>query len=124
MKKLSFLILLIIFIVACNNSPTGDQNQTTNTEELSPQEGVIEVAIFDVSGMHCESCVNTITEALNAMEGISATKVSLETEQAKIKFEPAKVSIEEVKTVIEGKGYGMGEAEIISMETKAGEPEE
>lgn len=124
MKKLSFLIVLLIFIAACNNSTTGDQNQAANTEQLSAQEGVIEVAVIDVSGLHCESCVNTITTALNEIDGITDTKVSLEQEQAKFKFEPAKVSMEDVKTAIEGKGYGMGEVEIISLEEQSGNPDE
>lgn len=124
MKKLSFLIVLIIFIAACNNSTTGDQNQAVNTEQLSAQEGVIEVAVINVSGLHCESCVNTITTTLNEIDGITDAKVSLEQEQAKIKFEPAKVSMEDVKTAIEGKGYGMGEVEIISLEEPSGNPDE
>lgn len=124
MKKLSFLIVLLIFIAACNNSTTGDQSQAANTEQLSAQEGVIEVAVIDVSGLHCESCVNTITTALNEIDGITDTKVSLEQEQAKFKFEPAKVSMEDVKKAIEGKGYGMGEVEIISLEEQSGNPDE
>lgn len=118
MKKLSYLIILII-ITACTN--TTNQN---NTETTTTQKGVIEIAVFDVTGMHCDGCVNTITTVLTDIEGTSNAKVSLELEQAKVKFEPAKVTIEEMKAAIESKGYTVGEIEIIKLDKPAGEPVE
>jgi len=121
MKKYSFLLVLVIFLAACNNTSTNDQSNTDNTEESGPQEGVIEVAIFDVTGMHCESCEKTVAEVLNGIEGVEAAKVSLEYEQAKVKFEPYKVSAEELKAAIIEKGYGVDKIEIVTMENQAGD---
>lgn len=128
MKRISFLLVLAIFIVACNNTATTEQNTNGATEEISPQEGLIEIAIIDVTGMHCDGCVNTITSALSGLEGVSDAKVSLEYNQAKVKFDPAKVSADDFKAAIEDSGYGTGEIEIVQYEDQkekqAGEPTE
>jgi copper chaperone CopZ len=85
---------------------------------------VIEIAVFDVSGMHCGSCEQTITNALSEIEGVTDAKASVEQEQAKVKFDPAKVSVEELQAAIEGKGYTVEEIEIIKLEEPAGTPGE
>jgi copper chaperone CopZ len=48
----------------------------------APAEGV--VLHFSVKGMHCRDCVNTITQAVSAMDGVLACSVSLEEESATI----------------------------------------
>lgn len=40
--------------------------------------------VVDVQGMHCESCVNAITETVSAMEGVRSVEVSLEAERASV----------------------------------------
>ncbi len=123
MKKLSFLFILALLVVACNNTTTTDQTSTENTE-TTPVEGVIEIAIINVSGMSCGGCEKTITTVLSELNGVEDAKVSLEYEQAKVKFEPAKVSVDDLKAAIEAKGYGVESIEIVTMETQAGETDE
>ncbi len=124
MKKLSFLILILLFIAACNNTASTEQSNTENTEQEEPQEGLIEIAAFKVTGMHCEACEKAISSALLELDGVEDAKASFEHGQAKAKFEPAKVSVDDLKAAIEGKGYGVVEVEIIKMEKQAGEPGE
>jgi copper chaperone CopZ len=120
MKYFSFLLILFVFLAACNNTATSDQKNTDNTEESTPQEGVIEIAIIDITGMHCESCEKSITDLLLEIDGVVDAKASLEHEQAKAKFEPAKVSADELKAAIIEKGYGVDNVEIIEMEPQDG----
>jgi len=121
MKKFSFLLVLVMLLAACNNTTNSDAS-ADQTEESAPVAGEIKIAVLDVTGMHCESCEKTITEVLNNIEGVEAAKASLEMEKAKVKFEPAVVSTEELKAALEEKGYGVGNIEIIEMkETSAGE---
>ncbi len=128
MKRISFLLVLTIFIASCNNTTTPEQDTKAATEETGPQEGLIEIAIIDVTGMHCDGCVNTVTSALSGLEGVSDAKVSLEYEQAKVKFDPAKVSADDFKAAIIDSGYGTGEIKIVKSEDQkekqAGEPTE
>jgi copper chaperone CopZ len=48
----------------------------------APAEGI--VLNFSVKGMHCDGCVNTITQAVSAMDGVLACEVSLDDERATI----------------------------------------
>ena len=114
MKKITFLLVLAVLMAACNSS-TNSNAGTDQTEESSPLPGEIQVAVMDVTGMHCEACEKTITEVLNGIEGVEAAKASLELEQAKVKFEPAIVSTEDLKAALEEKGYGVGNIEIIEV---------
>ena len=124
MKKISILLLMTIFIAACNNTATTDQNNTETTETISSDEGTIQVAILDVTGMHCEGCVNTITNSLSGLEGVENVKVSLEYEQAKVKFDSGKVSTDEFKSAIEGKGYGVAKIEVVPFTEQGEKPRE
>ncbi|CAM4216953.1 Copper-transporting P-type ATPase [Mycobacterium basiliense] len=42
------------------------------------------VQTFAVDGLHCQSCVRTISEALSALPGVSAVDVDLVTDGASI----------------------------------------
>jgi copper ion binding protein len=124
MKKLFILLFAVAFIAACNNANKAgqDENVTETTESVAPEEEIIEVAIIDVTGMHCDACVKTVTKALTEIEGVNDAKVSLEYEQAKVKFSASKVSEEDFKAAIEGKGYGVGNIEIKKIEDQTAQP--
>jgi copper ion binding protein len=124
MKKLIILLFAIAFIAACNNAnkTVQDENESEKTEAVAPEEEIIEVAIIDVTGMHCDACVKTVTKALTEIEGVNEAKVSLEYEQAKVKFSTSKVSEEDFKAAIEDKGYGVGNIEIKKIEDQTAQP--
>lgn len=116
MKKVLFLLLAVISLYACNTTTNNTDQDQTSSEAVSPQEDIIEVAIIDVTGMHCGACEKAITSALTEMDGVSDAKVSLEDETATVTFSSSKVEIEEFKTAIEGKGYGVSKIEILKEE--------
>ncbi|MEN8224409.1 MAG: heavy metal-associated domain-containing protein [Bacteroidota bacterium] len=123
MKKILFLLIMLFVIAACNNTPTKEQTDTESQEATVPEAGDIQIAIIDVTGMSCEACEKTIATALSELEGVQAVKVSLEYEKAKLKFEPAVVSIDDLKNAITESGYGVGNVEIINMgEQGKGQP--
>ena len=116
MKHLS-AILIILFLAAACNSP---QTEQTNTDKIESTEKIasVEIIIINISGMHCEGCEKTITDALTALEGAKGVRVSFIEEQAKVKYDPSMVGIEEFKAAIEGAGYGVSAYEIMPMENK------
>jgi len=121
MKKLSFFLIVILFIAACNNTAGTDEANTDNTEQT---EAVIEVATLQVTGMHCGSCENSITTTLEAMDGVITAKASVDKGMARVKFDPAKVSPEDFKAAIEDKGYEVTEYEIMDPKDKPAKPVE
>ena len=119
MKKISFLLVMILFIAACDVNVNTEQTNTDATENADKEKIDTQIAIIDVKGMHCESCVNTITTVLTGLEGVGGAKVSLEYEQAKVKFDPAVISTEDIKAAIVDKGYEVGEIEVVIAEDQS-----
>jgi P-type Cu+ transporter len=57
-----------------------------------------------ITGMTCASCANRIERKLNKLDGVSAT-VNYATEKARVEFDPAAVSPEELVGAVEAAGY-------------------
>ena len=55
-----------------------------------------------IEGMHCQNCVKAVTEALQAVEGISSVAVSLEAKNAVVE---GNVTNEVLKEAIEDIGF-------------------
>lgn len=58
-----------------------------------------------ISGMHCASCANIITKALQKLDGVIEATVNFSTEKAVIEYEPAKTTPEQIIHTVEKKGY-------------------
>ena len=58
-----------------------------------------------ITGMHCESCVSTITRHLKKMDGILAVEVSLATEYAAVTFDASALNEETIVDKIRDLGF-------------------
>ncbi|MCR4944495.1 MAG: heavy-metal-associated domain-containing protein [Clostridium sp.] len=58
--------------------------------------------VISIEGMSCENCVRHVTEALEAIEGVSSVVVSLDDNTATVETE---VDNEILKNAIEDEGY-------------------
>lgn len=56
-----------------------------------------------ISGMHCQNCVNSVTNALNDIEGVSA-KVRLKDNSAEVSYDRP-VDISALKQAVEKAGF-------------------
>ena len=56
-----------------------------------------------ISGMHCQNCVNSVTNALNAIEGVSA-KVKLKDNSAEVSYDRP-VDAADLKQAVEKAGF-------------------
>ena len=120
MKKLIIVLLAAIFVTACNNPASTDQ--ADNSKDAEKAETVI--AVIEVTGMHCESCVETVTNVLTELDGVEAAKVSLEKNKAKVIFDPNTLSSDQIKIAIEEKGYGVGTIEVKEQTDQSKQTEE
>src|SRR5665811_135780 len=68
---------------------------------------------IDISGMHCESCVQLITESLTELEGVLSVDISLKDNKGKVIFENSIISSNNILDTIKKEGYG---AKILSEE--------
>lgn len=58
-----------------------------------------------IRGMTCSGCVNTVTRALRAVDGVHDTDVSLESGTAVVQFDPASISIADLALAVRRAGY-------------------
>ena len=63
------------------------------------------VTTFEVKGMTCGGCVNSVTKALKAVRGVQAADVSLEKQQAVVTFSEEAASVADLKQAVEDAGY-------------------
>ena len=58
-----------------------------------------------VSGMSCQHCVKSVTNAVSALPGVSNVNVDLETGNVEVEADLSKTLSEEIKNAIEDQGY-------------------
>ncbi|HJD47337.1 MAG TPA: heavy-metal-associated domain-containing protein [Candidatus Mediterraneibacter norfolkensis] len=66
---------------------------------------VIAKRTMEISGMHCKNCVNSVTRALNGIDGVSA-KVSLHSNRAEIVMDRM-VDESDLRHAVEEAGFGV-----------------
>ncbi|MHA2006696.1 MAG: heavy metal translocating P-type ATPase [Promethearchaeota archaeon] len=62
-------------------------------------------SIFNIQGMHCASCAQTISKAVSNLEGIEEVNVNLATEKAYLTYDPNLVEQKEILSTIKSSGY-------------------
>ena len=65
--------------------------------------------VLPVTGMTCASCVHRIEKALTKVPGVREASVNLATEKARVVYDPATVSLDDLTRAVEKAGYGVGE---------------
>jgi copper chaperone CopZ len=77
---------------------------TTDTASPSASGGVA-TAEFEVSGMHCGSCVALIEETLLEQAGVASASVDLDAARAVVGFDPQRVGADQLGALITDTGY-------------------
>ena len=65
----------------------------------------MEKKTLNIKGMSCQMCVKHVTKALEALDGVTKVKVSLESNSADVTFDPAAVSMANFKSAVTESGY-------------------
>ena len=58
-----------------------------------------------VPGMSCEACVATVAGALEALPGVSAVEVDLDTKLVRVEHEDASIEPGQLRSAVEDQGY-------------------
>ncbi len=75
-----------------------------------------EKVIFDIGGMSCASCAQTIEKNLKAMDGVFSADVNIATDRGTVEFDPSEIDREKFVKIVKQSGY-----EIISFEDNSKE---
>jgi len=100
MKKLIFLLMASMLLVACNNTPK--QAEESAEDNLSAE--WVEVTL-NVEGMTCEGCENAIKAGVENLEGIASVESSFEEGWTKVKYDKSTTSVEDIEAKITDTGY-------------------
>ncbi len=100
MKKLLYLIFVVMIAAACGNS---SQNQTSTAPDVEP-DNLTEISL-DVKGMTCSGCENSVKRSLGEQVGVYAAEASHESELVVVRFDPAAIGIDQITEAISRVGY-------------------
>lgn len=87
---------------ACCGGGSG-QVKTKRPKKKKLDGPVIGTRTIKISGMHCQNCVNSVTRALNSLDGVSA-KVSLRDNSAEVAFDRS-VEEDRLRRAVEDAGF-------------------
>ncbi|MEI5993740.1 heavy metal translocating P-type ATPase [Candidatus Enterococcus mansonii] len=60
---------------------------------------------FDIEGMTCASCAQTVEKATNKLNGVSKASVNLATEKMVVDFDPSTVNVSDITKAVSDAGY-------------------
>ncbi len=60
---------------------------------------------FFVEGMSCQHCVQTVTQALESVQGVSDVHVNLDNKMASVEFDEKETSENDLFAAVEAKDY-------------------
>ena len=87
---------------ACCGGGSG-QVKTKRPKKKKLDGPVIGTRTIKISGMDCQNCVNSVTRALNSLDGVSA-KVSLRDNSAEVSFDRS-VEEDRLRRAVEDAGF-------------------
>lgn len=65
----------------------------------------METIVLRIGGMACGGCSSTVRKVLLAVEGVSEAEVSHVDAQARIQYDPARVTPEQLAQAVSSAGY-------------------
>ncbi len=105
MKKVIILLLFAAFLFACQNKKNSGENTGSSQEQAEVIAGNRVSVELRIEGMTCGGCENTITTGLESIPGVFEVTASHADSNAIVNFDKSKVKIEDLKNMVEEKGY-------------------
>ena len=65
----------------------------------------MQTATLNISGMTCGGCVRSVSNVLNALDGVVKAEVSLDKKCAVVDYDAAKIDMSGLKHAVEEAGY-------------------
>ena len=76
-----------------------------SAQDKPKDETKVEKKTFEVKGMTCQGCVNTVETKLGKIDGVEKYDVSLEKGEAEVEYDPNKVNSEKIEKEFEKSPY-------------------
>ncbi|MCB2194571.1 MAG: cation transporter [Bacteroidetes bacterium] len=107
MKFKFFLIPILVFAFACQNTPKEKSQENEPVTEEPSQEVMVNAQKIElqIEGMTCTGCENAIQKTIDEFEGVYTSKADHEKGIAIVELDSTKVDILKVKDAINELGY-------------------
>lgn len=66
---------------------------------------MMKTTIMNIEGMSCQHCVQSVTDAIKKLQGVSEVDVNLESKTATVKYDESVLSTSDLSTVVENQGF-------------------
>lgn len=96
MKKLLLTLFLVVASVAVGMAQDTKSKAKPKTET---------VTVTYVVDMHCQNCVDKLTDRLSFLKGVKDCKISLTKKTVTLKFDPSKIEEKKLVETINKAGY-------------------
>jgi mercuric ion transport protein len=110
-----FLFVTIISLAACGNSVKSSDAEKQSDDVSFTAENV-KTLKFDVEGMTCSGCENTVQRKITEIEGVVEVSAHHVEKNAIVKFDASKTNVETIEKAISNAGYEVGEHSNAAME--------
>ncbi len=67
----------------------------------------METIVFNVTGMSCMGCVNSVRNLLAGVDGTGDTRIDLASGRVEVDYDPLRTQPDQLKQTIEDGGYGV-----------------
>jgi len=104
MKTLIFVLISGVMLFACQSTQDKAEKGTEPVAEKILEENKATVMLH-IDGMTCTGCENTITSGLESLPGVIQATASHIDSNAVVQYDKTKVAIEDLKKMVEKKGY-------------------
>ncbi|MED6219598.1 hypothetical protein PIB30_037216 [Stylosanthes scabra] len=74
-----------------------------------PEDATVRTVMFQIGGIKCASCVNSVESAIKELHGVNSIMVSPIDGRAIIKYSPKFITAKKIKEAIEDSGFGVEE---------------
>ncbi len=65
----------------------------------------MQTELLHVTGMTCGACIDSVTKALKAIDGVGDVGVSLAAGEVTVQFDERQTSLKQLKSALESAGY-------------------
>jgi mercuric ion transport protein len=105
-RYLLFFAMISLLINSCKTATKEtDEKEMNEKEAVAINPANVKEVSFDVNGMTCTGCENTVKSGVSELQGIVDVNASYLEGRVKVSFDTTLVSSSDIESAITGKGY-------------------
>jgi len=105
MRTLTILLSFVFIVAACNQSSQSKQPANENNHDIEVAAENLSTIDFEVHGMTCTGCENTVTASVDKLDGIQSVTSSHVDSSTVVSFDKMKTDPDKIKEAIQSAGY-------------------